>query len=47
MAIGLVVGAIVVVAIELPINASADWWALLCLVFAASTWANAARRRIA
>ncbi len=37
LSLGLVVGAAVIVAMELPINASADLWALLCVMFAAST----------
>ena len=37
LSMGLMVAAIVIVVMELPINASADWWALLCLTFAAST----------
>ncbi len=40
LSIGLVVGAVVIVAMELPINASADLWALLCVTFAVSAWAN-------
>lgn len=39
----LVVGAAVIVALELPINGSADLWALLLLLFAAATWVNVAR----
>jgi hypothetical protein len=39
----LVVGAAVIVAMELPINLSADLWGLLCVAFAAATWINAAR----
>jgi len=40
---GLLVGAAVIVVMELPINLSADLWALLCVAFAAATWINAAR----
>ncbi len=40
LSIGLVIGAVVIVAMELPINASADLWALLCVMFATSTWFN-------
>ena len=38
LSIGLIVGAAVIVAMELPINTSADLWALFCVMFAASTW---------
>ena len=37
LSLGLVAGAAAIVAMELPINTSADLWALLCVVFAAST----------
>jgi len=37
---GLAVGAAVIVVMELPINTSADLWALLCVMLAASTWVN-------
>ena len=37
LSLGLVVGAAVIVAMESPINTSADLWALLCVMFAAST----------
>jgi len=40
---GLVAGAAVILVMELPINGSADLWALLCVAFAAATWINAAR----
>jgi glucan 1,3-beta-glucosidase len=40
---GLVIGAAVIVVMELPINGSSDLWAALCVVFAAATWINAAR----
>ena len=40
---GLVVGAAVIVVMELPINTSADVWALLCVMFALSTWINGRR----
>jgi glucan 1,3-beta-glucosidase len=36
------VAAAVIVVLELPINLASDLWALLCVVFAASTWVNAA-----
>ncbi len=36
LSIGLVVGAVLIVVMERPINASADLWALLCVVFAAA-----------
>lgn len=36
LSIGLVVGAVLIVMMERPINASADLWALLCVVFAAA-----------
>ena len=40
LSVGLVIGAAIVLALELPINASADLWVLLCAMFAASTWIN-------
>ena len=40
----LIVGAAVIVAMELPINLSADFWGLLCVTLAASTWAIAGSR---
>jgi exo-beta-1,3-glucanase (GH17 family) len=39
----LVVGAAVIVATELPVNLSADFWGFLCLAFAAATWINGRR----
>ena len=39
----LVVGAALILVTELPINGSADLWALLCVAFAVATWVNAAR----
>jgi glucan 1,3-beta-glucosidase len=39
----LVVGAAAIVVLELPINGSADLWALLCVSFAGATWINAAQ----
>lgn len=37
----LIVAGVVIVALELPINAVADLWVLLCVVFAAAAWVNA------
>jgi glucan 1,3-beta-glucosidase len=41
----LLAAAAVIVVMELPINLASDFWALLCVVFAASTWVNAATTR--
>ncbi len=41
----LVVGAALIVAMELPINASADLWGVLCVALAVATWFNAAPGR--
>ena len=40
LAAGLVAGAAAIVFMELPINTSADLWALLCVMLAASAWVN-------
>ncbi len=37
----LIVGAALIVAMELPINASADWWGVLCVALAVATLFNA------
>ena len=42
---GLVLGAAVILVMELPINGAADFWALLCVAFAAATWVNAPARQ--
>ena len=42
---GLVIAGAVILVIELPINLSADFWVLLCVVFAAATWINASPAR--
>ena len=41
MIVGLLAGSAVLLVFELPINASADLWILLCVAFAAATWINA------
>jgi exo-beta-1,3-glucanase (GH17 family) len=38
----LLLAACVILVMELPINASADLWTLLCVAFAGATWINAA-----
>ncbi|MEO8935564.1 MAG: hypothetical protein ABI277_17995 [Burkholderiaceae bacterium] len=45
LVIGLLVAGVVILTMELPINASADLWVALCAVFAAATWVNAAPPR--
>ena len=46
LVVGLLVAGAVILVMELPINLSADLWVLLCVVFAAATWVNAAKPRV-